>query len=86
MNKLIEKLGEMAKPFVSRKLVALGVSGTAVDDVVAGLKDLGVSPNTALVCFVVLAGIYLVVQGIIDYKKEGIKGVIAGIKAEVKPQ
>lgn len=61
------------------KLVStkLGISGGAI----AALTQLGMDPNWAGVCITIIAVAFVVVAGLGDYKRGGVKAVLEGMKA-----
>lgn len=84
MSNVKDRLGATANSYVSKKLAALGAGGLFGDNVIASLKDLGVSPDFALGAVLVAGCVYLIVQGFVDYRKEGVKGLLERLKLEAE--
>lgn len=84
MADLKETIGEKANGFVSKKLIAVLGTGVFGDNIVGSLKELGVSPDFALGAVIVAACVYLIVQGVVDYRKEGVKGLLERLKLEAE--
>ena len=70
--------------FASKKLAVLAGTGFFGDNVIQTLKDLGVTPDAALYSIAALVAVYLIGQSIVDFKKEGVKGLLAGFKLRMK--
>lgn len=74
--KVPPKVAERLDKLVSTKL---GLSGGAI----AALTQLGMDPNVAGICITVVAVTFVVVAGIGDYKRGGVKAVLEGLKKQL---
>ena len=64
----------LADRWLSKKL---GITGGAI----GVLSQLGISPDLAGYLIAGLAAVFVVVQGIVDYKTGNVQGVIEGLKS-----
>ena len=81
---LKDKLVEKGDSFASKKLGAMLGTGIFGPSIIKDLVQSGVPANTALYVVMGFAAVYIVVQGIVDYRKEGVKGILAHLHAALK--